>query len=482
MTSAVTPSPGCTSVNRQRARSSAERLATGVAPATGGAAITRSCPRRPAWRVDRRCGQDVRHARPRRRATVHESRGEVSGFMLASRTGCYAGRMRLGATARPARRDFLPLCRPAIGDEEVEAVVRSLRSGWLTSGPRVAEFEEAFARLTGAAHAVAVTSGTAGLHLALLAAGIGAGDEVVTTPMTWATTGNMIMAVGARPVFADVDPGTLNIELDAVARALTPRTRAVVPVHFAGQPVDLDPLRALAADHGLAVVEDAAHALGTCYRGRPIGGGSAAAVFSFHPIKAITTGEGGMVTTDDAALAERLRLLRFHGISRDAWSRYGKRATPDYEIVTLGFKYNMTDIQAALGLAQLERLEELIAARTRVAGWYRDALADVPAVEMLAPVGYPARHAWHLMVVRLRLEALRVGRDVVMEELLDANIGVGLHFKALHLHRLYRERLRVTPADLPHATAASERIMSLPLFPRMTRADVRDVADALGET
>ena len=357
-----------------------------------------------------------------------------------------------------------------------------LESGWVTGGPQVARFEAAFAKAVGAAHAVAVSSATAGLHLALLAAGIGAGDEVVTTPMTWAATGNMILAVGAQPVLVDIDPGTLQVDPVAVERAIGPRTRAILPVHFAGQPLDLDVFRAIAARRRVALIEDAAHALGTHYRGRPVGGGSTAAVFSFHPIKAITTGEGGMVTTDDAAFADRLRLLRFHGISRDAWSRYGKRALPDYEIVELGFKYNMTDIQAALGLAQLERLEEFVAARARVAEWYREALADVPAVEMLAAVPHPARHAWHLLVVRLQLEKLRIGRDVVMQELLDANIGVGLHFKALHLHQLYRERLRVTPADLPHATAASERIMSLPLFPRMTRADVRDVADALGET
>jgi len=386
-----------------------------------------------------------------------------------------------GGPATPTRPDFLPLSRPSVGPDEIAAVSACLESGWLTGGPGVARFEEAFARTVGAVHAVAVTSATAGLHLALLAAGIGAGDEVITTPMTWASTGNMILAVGATPVLVDIDPGTMHIDPDPVARAVTPRTRAIVPVHFAGQPVDLDPLRAIAARHRLALLEDAAHALGTQYRGRPVGGASTAAVFSFHPIKAITTGEGGMVTTDDAAFADRLRLLRFHGIARDAWTRYGKRATPDYEIVALGFKYNMTDLQAALGLAQLARLEEFSAARTRVAGWYREALGAVAAVEMLAPVPYPARHAWHLLVIRLRLDRLRVGRDAVMQELLDANIGVGLHFKALHLHRLYRERLGVRPGDLPHATRASESILSLPLFPAMTRDDVRDVTAALGE-
>ena len=325
-----------------------------------------------------------------------------------------------------------------------------------------------------------MSSATAGLHLALLAAGIGPGDEVVTSPMTWASTGNMILAVGARPVFADIDPGTLNLDPDAAARVVGPRTRALLPVHFAGQPVDLDAFAALAMRHGLVLIEDAAHALGTTYRGRPIGSGPGSAVFSFHPIKAITTGEGGMVTTDDAALAERLRLLRFHGITRDAWTRYGRRGTPGYEIVALGFKYNMTDLQAALGLTQLARLEEFLDARARIAGWYRDALASIPTVEMLAPVPYPARHAWHLLVVRLRLEALGVGRDDVIDGLLAANIGVGLHFKALHLHALYRE-LGFGLDALPHATRASESILSLPLFPAMTPGDVHDVASALDE-
>jgi dTDP-4-amino-4,6-dideoxygalactose transaminase len=379
----------------------------------------------------------------------------------------------------PGRRELLPLSRPSIGDAEIAAVVAVLRSGWLTSGPRVAEFERLFAATVGARHAVALSSATAGLHLTLLAAGIGPGDEVVTSPLTWAATGNMILAVGARPVFADVDPTTLNIDPAAVERALSERTRAIVPVHFAGQPVDLDTLRALAASHGAALIEDAAHALGTTYRGRPVGGGSAAAVFSFHPVKAITTGEGGMVATDDADFAARLRLLRFHGITRDAWKRYGSRGHPDYEVVELGYKYNLTDLQAALGIAQLARLDEFVTARTRVAGWYAERLRHVPAAAMLDPVSYPARHAWHLLVVRLRLDMLRVDRDAVMEELLAANIGVGLHFKALHLHRLYRDR--ADAAALPHATAASHAILSLPLFPAMVEDDVRDVVDALAD-
>jgi len=374
------------------------------------------------------------------------------------------------------RQQFLPLSRPSIGPAEVAAVTECLESGWITGGPRVQRFEEAFAAAVEARHAVAVSSATGGLHLALLALSIGPGDEVITSPMTWASTGNMILAVGATPVFVDVDPGTLQIDPDAVAAAIGPRTRAILPVHFAGQPVDVDALRMTADRHGIALIDDAAHALGTRYRGRAIGGCTTAAVFSFHPIKAITTGEGGMITTDDPALADRLRLLRFHGIARDAWGRYAKSGTPDYEIVALGFKYNMTDIQAALGIVQLGRLEEFIAARTRVATWYAEALRGMPGVEMLSTVPYPSRHAWHLLVVRVGR-----ARDVVMGRLLEAKIGVGLHFKPLHLHRYYRDRLGIAPEALPHATAASESILSLPLFPDMTRDDVRDVADALSD-
>jgi dTDP-4-amino-4,6-dideoxygalactose transaminase len=406
--------------------------------------------------------------RRRARTSLHESPGALPGLRPVA-----------PALDGRRRREFLPLSRPSIGDAEIAAVVACLESGWITSGPRVAEFERLFAEAVGAKHAVAVSSATAGLHVAFIAAGLGPGDEVVTSPLTWAATGNMILAVGARPVFADVDPATLNVDPAAVQRAVTDRTRAIVPVHFAGQPVDLDPLRALAARRGIALIEDAAHALGTTYRGRPVGGGSTAAVFSFHPIKAITTGEGGMVTTDDADFAERLRLLRFHGITRDAWKGYGKHGSPDYEIVMLGYKYNLTDLQAALGIAQLARLEEFVAARTRVAGWYADRLRDLPAVAMLGAVPYPARHAWHLLVVRLRLEALRIERDDVMSALLAANIGVGLHFKALHLHRLYRDR--VAPAAVPHATAASHAILSLPLFPAMIEDDVGDVVDTLAD-
>ena len=380
------------------------------------------------------------------------------------------------------RSSFLPLSRPSIGDAEVEAVTACLRSGWLTSGPRVREFEERFARLVGVEHAVAVASGTAALHLALLATGIGPGDEVVTTPITWAATANMIVAVGAEPVFADVDPATLMLDPDAVAAAIGPRTRAILPVHYAGQPVDLDAIRVVVERHGLLVIEDAAHALGTTYRERPIGGGSAAAAFSFHPMKAITTGEGGMITTDDGALAERLRLLRFHGITRDAWSRYARQGHPGYEVAALGFKYNLTDMQAALGVVQLERLESFIEARTRVAGWYRDALAGFSSLAMLDPVPYAARHAWHLLVVRLRLDRLRQTRDEIMHGLLERNIGVGLHFTGLHEHAFYRARRPASAPALPHATRASGEILSLPLFPDMTRTDVDDVAAALEQT
>jgi dTDP-4-amino-4,6-dideoxygalactose transaminase len=264
--------------------------------------------------------------------------------------------------------DSLPFSRPSLGEAEIREVVDVLRSGWITSGPRVQRFESDFAAYVGSRHAVSVTSCTAGLHLALLAHGIGPGDDVVTTAMTWPTTVNVIELVGARPVFADVDPGTLQLEPGAVEAARTPSTRAILPVHFGGQACDLDALGAIASAHGLLLIEDAAHAVGTEYRGRRIGSGGNLACFSFHPIKNITTAEGGMVTTDDPALAESLRLLRFHGVNRDAWSRYSGGSSPRYETVRPGFKYNLTDVQAALGIHQLARLDGFIERRSTTKG------------------------------------------------------------------------------------------------------------------
>jgi UDP-4-amino-4-deoxy-L-arabinose-oxoglutarate aminotransferase len=375
----------------------------------------------------------------------------------------------------------LPFSRPSLGAEEVREVVEALESGWLAAGPRVARFEEEFARYVGAEHAVAVSSGTAALHLALLAHGIGPGDEVVTSALTWPATVNMVERVGARPVFADVDRETLQVTPASVEPALSGGARAILPVHFAGQACDLDGLAKLASRDRLVVVEDAAHAVGTEYHGRRVGGGGGTACFSFHPIKNITTGEGGMVTSGDAELADRLRLLRFHGVSRDAWSRYGKATPARYETEVPGFKYTLTDLQAALGIHQLAKLDGFIERRTRLAALYREGLADIDAVVPCGDSRETTRHAWHLLVVTVDLERLRCDRDGLMELLGQRGIGTGLHFTAVHLHRYYRERYGWRPGDLPHTEWASERVISLPLFPGMSDGDVGRVCEALRE-
>jgi dTDP-4-amino-4,6-dideoxygalactose transaminase len=376
----------------------------------------------------------------------------------------------------------IPFSRPDIGEDEITEVVDCLRSGWITTGPRTSRFEEEFARYVGAQHAVAVCSATAGLHLAFLALDLQPGDEVITSSMTWPATVNMILFAGGVPVFADIEADTLNIDVGAIERKLSSRTRAIVPVHFAGQPCDMDPILALAREHGLAVIEDAAHAVGTEYRGRRIGGLGNAAVFSFHPIKNITTGEGGMITTDDDSFAARLRLLRFHGVERDAWKAYGTTRLPHYDVVMPGLKYNLTDIHAAVGLRQLARLEGFLQRRTTLAHRYDAVLAGLPQVHPLGRVPYPSRHAHHLYVVRLGLEQLTATREQIMGEVQAAGIGLGLHFLAVHGLSYYRQRFGNLDVELPAATDASRRIFSLPLYPLMSEADVDEVCSVLHRT
>jgi UDP-4-amino-4-deoxy-L-arabinose-oxoglutarate aminotransferase len=377
--------------------------------------------------------------------------------------------------------EMLPFSRPSIGEEEIREVIEVLRSGWLTSGPRVKRFEDDFARYVGADHAVSVTSCTAGLHLAMLAHGIGAGDEVVTTAMTWPATVNVIELVGAKPVFAEIDRGTLQLTPESVEAVLSDATRAIVPVHFAGQACDLDALSKIAARDDLVLIEDAAHAVGTEYKGRCVGSDGRTTCFSFHPIKNITTGEGGMVTTGDSALAERLRLLRFHGVNRDAWSRYAKMEMKRDETLVPGLKYNLTDLQAALGIHQLARLDGFIERRTQLANRYLEELADVAAVSTRLPAEGTTRHAWHLFVITLELERLRCDRDQFVAMLGERGIGTGLHFTAVHLHRYYRERYGFEPGALPETEWAGERVISLPLFPDMQDADVSRVCAAIRE-
>jgi len=375
------------------------------------------------------------------------------------------------------REDFLPLNRPSIGEKEVEAVTRCLRSGWITTGPLCQDFEEQFRCLTNAAYATSLGSATAGMHLALRALGIGPGDEVITPSMTFVSTINMIAFSGATPVFIDCDYGTLNLNPAQIEERITQRTRAVIPVHFAGAPVDMAPILDVADRHGLVVLEDAAHAVGTYYRGIHAGGFGRIAIFSFHPIKNITTGEGGMVTHSDESFERKLRLLRFHGIERDAWKRYGKGGNPDYDVAAPGFKYNLTDMQAALGLAQLERMAVLNRRRQEIAELYLDGLRDVDGLDLPETPPYPHVHAWHLFVIKLR----SMTRERFMARLGEYNIGYGLHFPPTHLLRYVRERFGTREGMLPETERAGGRILSLPLFPDMNNDDAAYVCQAVRE-
>lgn len=377
------------------------------------------------------------------------------------------------------RETFLPFSTPTLGDEEINEVVDSLRSGWITTGPKVKRFEDAFKAYVGAPFVVPLSSATAGLHLTLLALKIKEGDEIITTPMTFASTVSMIILAGGTPVLADIEPGTLNIDVAKVAEKITPATRAVIPVHFAGQSCDLDPLFALARQHNLTIIEDAAHAAGTEYKGQKIGSLDSISIFSFHPNKNITTGEGGMVCTPDETLAEEISLLKFHGMSREAWKRFAASGTPNYDIMLPGYKYNMMDIQAAIGLHQLPRLDGFIDRRKEIAEQYNAAFADLAELALPTYAPYQQRHAWHLYTPLIRTEMLTVERDQFMAELKALNIGSGLHYKAIHHHSWYRENLPMADTELPNASYASDRILSLPLFPTMSDNDANDVIQAV---
>ncbi|OLC38465.1 MAG: UDP-4-amino-4,6-dideoxy-N-acetyl-beta-L-altrosamine transaminase [Candidatus Rokubacteria bacterium 13_1_40CM_4_69_5] len=375
------------------------------------------------------------------------------------------------------RREFLPFSPPLIGEEEISEVVDALRSGWITTGPRTKRFETEFAGFLGAPGALALNSCTAALHTALVTLGVGPGDEVITTPMTFAASVNVIEHVGARPVLVDVEPDTLNIDPAEIAMHLTPRTKAIIPVHFAGHPVELDSVVELARRHGATVLEDAAHALPARYRGRRIGAGRNPVAFSFYATKNLTTGEGGMLTGDQEML-DRARVVSLHGMSRDAWKRYDKGGKWQYDVLLPGFKYNMTDIQAALGLWQLRKLERFDARRREVVAQYTSAFADEAA--LVPPTARPeVDHAWHLYVLRLRPEALRIGRDEFIEELGKRNIGTSVHFIPIHLHPFYREKYGFRPDSFPIAHANYLRMLSLPLNLRLSDQDVADVIAAV---
>jgi len=375
------------------------------------------------------------------------------------------------------RKDFLPLSRPSMGGKEIRGVMTCLKSGWLTTGPLCKAFEEKFCELTGASYALSVSSGTAGMHLMLLGLDIKRGDEIITPSMTFASTLNMITLCGAKPIFVDIHYDTLNINADLIKEKITEKTKVIVPVHFAGAPVDMDKILGIAKKYDLFIIEDAAHGLGTYYKGVHVGGFGHCAIFSFHPLKNITTGEGGMITHHDDHLESRLRLLRFHGIEREAWKRYGRGGNPEYDIHTPGFKYNLTDIQAALGLAQLSRLEKLNSRRRQLADLYRRGLEGVEGLELPGVPAYAHTHAWHLFVIKV----LSMDRERFMQKLSEYQIGYGIHFPAGHRLSYIQQRYKIKKGELKETERANGKLVSLPLFPDMKKEDVSYVCEAVQE-
>lgn len=379
-----------------------------------------------------------------------------------------------------ATEQLIPFHRAAFDEAEVEAVSEVVRSGWLTMGLKTLEFERQFGEYLGARYAIAVNSGTAALHLALAAIGLRQGDEVLVPTTTFTATAEVVTYFQARPVLVDIDPVTMNIDPDDAARRVTGNTRAILPVHFAGQPCDLEAIARVAEQHRLHVIEDAAHALPARYRGKCIGTISSLTAFSFYATKTLATGEGGMVTTDDADFAAHIRRLRLHGISRDAWKRYSAEGTWYYEVEEAGYKYNFTDLQAALGLVQLSKCDALCAARRRIAERYTQAFDEVTGLE--PPLVRSDRtSAWHLYVLRLQPDRLRIARDHFIELLRKRGIGTSVHFIPLHLHPFYHSAYGYKPGDLPRAEREYQRCISLPIFPLMTDHEVDHVIEAVAE-
>ncbi|MEW6510887.1 MAG: DegT/DnrJ/EryC1/StrS aminotransferase family protein [Bacteroidota bacterium] len=382
------------------------------------------------------------------------------------------------------RNSFLPYALPSIGEEEIAEVVDSLRSGWVTTGPKTKRFEEDLAAYVGSRHALAVNSCTAGLHIALTALGVGPGDEVVVPTLTFCATANVVVHLGARPVLVDVGED-FNVTPEAVEAAITPRTRAIMIVHYGGQACDVDRFYEIAARHKLPIVEDAAHAIGSTFRGKKIGadglspnGVTRATAFSFYATKNMTTGEGGMITTGDEELAVKMRLYALHGMSKDAWKRYTSAGSWFYEVVAPGYKDNMTDIQAAIGIHQLRKLDDFIAVRQRYARIYDEAFASIPEAAT-PPVRADRNHIYHLYALRLRFDRLAIDRAKFIEELKAQNVGASVHFIPVHLHPYYRDTFGYARGSLPVAERIYDEIVSLPLYPRMSEADIKDVITAV---
>lgn len=377
------------------------------------------------------------------------------------------------------RPDFLPFSVPGIDEDDIAAVTAVLRSGWITTGARAAEFESAVCAYTGAANACVLTSGTAGWHCVAQAL-LKPGDEVIMPSMTWISDANVVELLGATPVFCDVDPDTLLMTPELAEPLITEKTRILLPVHYAGAPVDLDGFRTLAKKHNLILIEDAAHAIGTAYKGAPIGK-TGTAIFSLHPIKNITTAEGGIVATDDPDLFAAVKRFKFHGIAKDAWDRYSKKGSGTVSgVVEPGLKYNMPDTLAALGTSQLKKLDAFNARRTALADQYDAAFADIPEIRPLKAPPYPHVHAHHLYVVRL--DSPKYTRDAFLAALREKNIGTGIHFKPAHTHPYYADKYPDATNHLPNTNWSGDRLFSLPLFPAMTASDIQDVVSAIKDT
>ncbi|WP_279156558.1 UDP-4-amino-4-deoxy-L-arabinose aminotransferase [Obesumbacterium proteus] len=374
-------------------------------------------------------------------------------------------------------KEFLPFSVPSMGEDEIAAVAEVLRSGWITTGPKCQQLESAFSQYVGAKHAIAVSSATGGMHVTLMALGIGAGDEVITPSQTWVSTINIITLLGAAPVMVDVDRDTLMVQPAQIEAAITEKTKAIIPVHYAGAPADLTALREIAARHNIPLIEDAAHAVGTLFGDEMIGS-QGTAIFSFHAIKNMTCAEGGMVVTDDDELADKVRCFKFHGLAVDAFDRQALGRKPQAEVVAPGYKYNLADINAAIALVQLEKLPAMNARRQALAARYSKALQGSPLLPLTVPE-YPHHHAWHLFMVRVDKDLCGIDRNTMMEKLKEHGIGTGLHFRAAHTQKYYREKY--PELSLPNTEWNSASLMTLPLFPDMQDSDVDRVVQAISD-
>lgn len=376
---------------------------------------------------------------------------------------------------------FIPFYRPLIEDDEIAEVVDTLKSDWITTGPKTKRFEKEFAKFIGCKHAIAVNSGTSALHLGLVAAGIEEGDEVILPTTTFAATAEVVIYQKAKPVLVDIDKDTFDIDVEKIEQKISPKTKVIIPVHIAGQPCEMDEILDVAKKYNLKIIEDAAHALPARYKGKMIGTMGDVTAFSFYATKNLVTAEGGMATTDNDEYAEKMRILSLHGISKDAWKRYSTEGSWYYEILYPGFKYNMTDIQASLGIHQLKKLDKMQERRKEIVDSYNEAFFDVP--EIIVPkVSEKVEHAWHLYIIKLNLERLKINRDEFIQTLTAENIGVSVHFIPLHMHPYYRDTNDYKPGDFPNAKYIYDRVISLPLYPKMSKQDVANVIAAVKKT